>query len=329
MSRPSADDPSKYEKTLRAYQLMTNTLAVGTGAKKIEDFVALLTWAIESEQPGFKQGDVIGIAAAAIGLGSSRSTVKQAVDRLRRQGLVSLEMPKSPYRIVSQTAVFHPDWLASATISATNQLSDHGGSSVIAKPLWIELHDGSAYAKLLKDALHETADQAIKESLLHPEGRKRWYTERLLVFRRIRVLGNQKSRCAWLHEVTFLALPPSIEQEVEERITELSKAGIRMMSLSTLLGSLAVKQLTSGRTHIGIGSLHATLRKHLLQLAKRYDIDTSALTGTARKPATLLRWEYGHFAARPAGLVAFSICHEDPAQIHLFARDLDFVNPTL
>jgi hypothetical protein len=68
MARPTTDDPAKYDRALRAYQLATHKAGVGTGAKRVEDFTALLSWAIEREQPGFQAGDVIGVAAAAIGL---------------------------------------------------------------------------------------------------------------------------------------------------------------------------------------------------------------------------------------------------------------------
>lgn len=102
-----------------------------------------------------------------------------------------------------------------------------------------------------------------------------------------------------------------------------------MVSLGSLLSCAAVKQLTNGRTRISVGSIAQPWRKDLIALAKRYDIDAMTLLGRARQPPALLRWEYGHFAAKPVGLVAFSICHEDPEQIHLFARDLNLVNPSV
>ncbi len=327
MSRPTTDDPNKYEKVLRAYQLATHKVGVGTGAKKIEDFTALLSWAIAQAQPGFQEGDVLGIAAAATGLRSSRSTMNQVVDRLLRQGLVMLETSKSPYRIVSKTPVLHPDWLASATISATSQLQEHGGSSIIDKPLWIGIEEASSYAAPLREALAATSDKAVKASLATSECQKRWYHARILVFRRLRFLRKNGTQLGWLHEVTYMALPPTLEHEVEQRIHYLIEKQIRMVSLGSLLSFAAVNQLTNGRTRIGVGTIDPSWRKDLQTLAKRYDIDVTALLGRARQPPPLLRWEYGHFAAKPVGLVAFSICHEDPAQIHLFARDLNLVNP--
>lgn len=327
MARPSTDDSTKYDRALRAYQLATHSAGVGTGTKKIADFAALFTWAIANEQPGFREGDTIGIASAAVGLQSSRSTINQAVDRLLRQGLVMLDRPKSPYRIVSRTPVLHPDWLASATISATGQLKEQGGASVIDKPLWIHISDGSAYAEPLRDALAATSDKAIKASLTTPECRQRWYQARVLVFRRLRFLSRAGKPHGWLHELTYMALPPEVEHEVEERIRYLIEKRIRMVSLGSLLSFAAVKQLTNGRTRIGIGTIPQPLSPDLVALGKQHSIDVSSLQGTARKPVTLLRWEYGHFAAKPVGLVAFSICWEDPAQINLFARDLNLVNP--
>jgi biotin operon repressor len=328
MSRPSQDDPVKYDKALRAYQLATHKSGVGTGAKKIEDFAELFSWAIAQAQPGFQEGEVIGIAAAAEGLRSSRSTINQAVDRLLRQGLVVLETPKSPYRIVSRAPVLHPDWLASATISATSPLKEQGGASVIAEPLWIQIDDNSAYAEPLRQALSVTSDKAIKASLATPECRQRWYQARVLVFRRLRFMQHEEAQRGWLHEVTYIALPPEVEHEVEERIHYLREKNIRMVSLSSLLSFAAIKQLTNGRTRIALGSIDHAWSKDLTTLARQHEIDVSPLLGSPRKPAPLLRWEYGHFAAKPVGLVAFSICHEDPAQIHLFARDLNLVNPT-
>ena len=38
MSRPTTDDPTKYEHALREYQLATRNFALGTGVKKIDDF---------------------------------------------------------------------------------------------------------------------------------------------------------------------------------------------------------------------------------------------------------------------------------------------------
>lgn len=327
MARPSTDDSSKYDHALRAYQLATHTSGVGTGTKKIADFAALLGWAIANEQPGFQEGDTIGIASAAVGLGSSRSTINQAVDRLLRQGLVMLERPKSPYRIVSRTPVLHPDWLASATISATGQLKEQGGASVIDKPLWIHIDDGSIYAEPLREALSTTSDKAIKASLASSECRQRWYQARVLVFRRLRFLLHEKKQRGWLHELTYIALPPTVEREVEERIRYLIEKRIRMVSLGSLLSFAAIKQLTNGRTRIGIGTIPQSLSPDLVALGKQHSIDVSSLLGSPRKPATVLQWEYGHFAAKPVGLIAFSICREDPAQIHLFARDLNLVNP--
>ena len=327
MARPSSDDSTKYETALRAYQLATHTSGVGTGAKKIADFAALLSWAIANEQPGFREGDTIGIASAAMGLQSSRSTINQAVDRLLRQGLVMLERPKSPYRIVSRTPVLHPDWLASTTISATGQLKEHGGASVIDQPLWIQINDGSTYAEPLREALATTSDKAIKASLATGECRQRWYQARVLVFRRLRFLLRDDKPRGWLHELTYIALPPEVEYEVEERIRYLIEKRIRMVSLGSMLSFDAVKQLTNGRTRISIGTITQPLSQDLVDLGKQHSIDISSLLGPARKPTALLRWEYGHFAAKPVGLVAFSICHEDPSQIHLFARDLNLVNP--
>lgn len=327
MARPSTDDSSKYESALRAYQLATQTAGVGSGTKKIADFAALLTWAIANEQPGFQEGDAIGIASAAVGLQSSRSTINQAVDRLLRQGLVMLERPKSPYRIVSRTPVLHPDWLASATISATGQLKEQGGASVIDKPLWLHIDDGSTYAAPLREALAATSDKAIKASLTTQECRQRWYQARVLVFRRLRFLSRSGKPHAWLHELTYMALPPAVEKEVEERIRYLIEKRIRMVSLGSLLSFDAVKQLTNGRTRIGLGSISKPLSHDVTALGKQHAIEVSALLGEGRKPATLLRWEYGHFAAKPVGLIAFSICWEDPAQINLYARDLNLVNP--
>lgn len=327
MARPSTDDSSKYDNALRAYQLATHTSGVGTGTKKIGDFAALLEWAIANEQPGFREGDTIGIASAAIGLQSSRSTINQAVDRLLRKGLVMLERPKSPYRIVSRTPVLHPDWLASTTISATGQLKEQGGASVVDKPLWIHIADGSAYAEPLREALATTSDKAIKASLATEECRQRWYQARVLVFRRLRFLPRAGKQHGWLYELTYMALPPVVEHEVEERIRYLIEKCIRMVSLGSLLSFAAVKQLTNGRTRIGIGSIPPLLGQDLSALGKQDGIDVSALLGSARKPASLLRWEYGHFAAKPVGLIALSICLEDPAQIHLYSRDLNLVNP--
>jgi hypothetical protein len=328
MSRPPTDDPAKFAAVLRAYQLATQQSGVGTGAKKIEDFTALLSWAIAHEQPGFRVGDVLGVAAAAAGLKSSRSTINLAVERLLRQGLVMLETPKSPYRIVSKSPVLHPDWLASATISATSQLKERGGASVIDEPKWISIDDGSEYAEPLREALASTSDKAVKSSLTNRECRQRWFQARLLVMRRLRFLRFDGEPQGWLHEVTYMALPPEVEHEVEERIRYLLKNEIRMVSLGSLLSFAAVKQLTNGRTRISVGSIAQAWRKDALSLAKRYGIDAGALLGRARQPLPLLRWEYGHFAAKPVGLVAFSICHEDPSQIHLFARDLNLVNPS-
>jgi len=328
MARPTADDPAKYEKVLRAYQLATHQAGVGTGAKKIEDFTALLSWAVAKEQPGFQSGDVIGVAAAAAGLKSSRSTLNQAIDRLLRQGLVMQETPKSPYRIVSRTPLLHPVWLASATISATRQLKERGGASVIAEPTWIALDDAGEYAEPLRLALAATSDRAIKASLATAECRRRWFHSRILVFRRLRFLRRDKQQQGWLHEVTYMALPAELEPEVEERIRYLIDQDIRMVSLGSLLSFDSVKQLTNGRTRILVGQIESRWRKDLLALARRYEVEASSLVGRARQPPTLLRWEYGHFAAKPVGLVAFSICHEDPTQIHLFARDLDLVNPS-
>lgn len=148
-----------------------------------------------------------------------------------------------------------------------------------------------------------------------------------MVFRRLRFLSRSGKPHAWLHELTYMALPPEVEKEVEERIRYLIEKRIRMVSLGSLLSFAAVKQLTNGRTRIGLGSVPKSLGHDVTALGKQHSIDVSALLHDARKPAMLLRWEYGHFAAKPVGLIAFSICWEDPAQINLYARDLNLVNP--
>jgi len=65
MSRPTTDDPTKYEHALREYQLATRNFALGTGVKKIDDFTLLLSWAIAQQRPGFQEGDVLGVARLA------------------------------------------------------------------------------------------------------------------------------------------------------------------------------------------------------------------------------------------------------------------------
>lgn len=329
MSRPTTDDPTKYEHALREYQLATRNFALGTGVKKIDDFTLLLSWAIAQQRPGFQEGDVLGVAAAATGLHSSRSTMKQVVAQLMGRGLLVLEAPKSPYRIVSRTPVLHPNWLASATISATKELKRRGGESVIDEPLWIKLMDRTEYATLLKEALSASTDRAILASLRQAECKKRWHQARILVFRRLRFLLHDGMRRSWLHEVTYLALPASVEREVEERIRYLIDHKIHLVSLGSLLNLAEVKQLTNGRTCIGTGTIPRSVRPDMLTLAARYQIDVGKLLDTTDHSPSLLRWEYGHFAAKPVGLIAFSICHEDPTHIRLFAKDLDLVESTV
>ena len=98
--------------------------------------------------------------------------------------------------------------------------------------------------KPLREALSATTDKAIKASLATEACRQRWYQARVMVFRRLRFLSRSGKPHAWLHELTYMALPPEVEKEVEERIRYLIEKRIRMVSLGSLLSFAASMGIT-------------------------------------------------------------------------------------
>lgn len=326
MARPKIDDPAKYTKALRAHRLAAPQAIAVSGPRRIEECAEVIAWAIAEGLAGFAEGETVGVAAAAEGLGASRSTVARAVERLRSQGQLIAETPKSPYVITARRPVIDPQWLASVPISATQQLREDGGASILDEPRVLRRTSRDPYAALLRHALARTSDVAVHRSLDLDACRARW-DEDLGLFRRLRFRTRGGKRRAWLYEATFLALPPALWARTEDNLRFLLQRETPLVSLSNVLPQDEVKQLVNGPTRIALGAIPDELRPDVRQLAKRHKLDLSLLLPPRSPAPTLLRWEYGHFATIPTGLITFSICFMDPELVHVYAKELHVQRP--
>ncbi len=100
----SGDDPAKYAEAYDLFRLTESSAASGQTA--IVEIAAFLTWAISTRQSRFVAGERIVVGALAKGVERSRNTAAGALGHLVALGMVVQDKPKSPYRIVSDQAIF-------------------------------------------------------------------------------------------------------------------------------------------------------------------------------------------------------------------------------
>lgn len=314
MPRQREDDAAKYVEAARIWSL--NNQATPEGREtKVERFARLLEWAIAEGLPGFEVGGVIGVAAAAEGLATSRSTLASSMEHLVAHGLV-IEQPKSPYRIVSRTPILPPpEELFARPFSMTRELDDREltSESLLAPLARVDLDDpGHADVALLRAALAASPDVAVQrraDDLATGTGH---------VFRRLRRLAGDPQR-NFLIETTFLALPDTVATALAAQIEDSIRYGIKDISLGRLLALTEVRGLVNGRTLCTIDQPPSHLADAARAIVGAEDSgDTPLFDG---RP--LLRWEYALFATDPADFLSFSVCFVDPRAVHVFIREMD------
>ena len=297
----------------------------------------VLRHAIESQLDGFRVGDVIGVAVAAEGLGTSRATLGQSIDPLVAEGFLAAESRNAPYRIVSARPLLPPPQAQiGKTVSITKETAGQGGkSAMLARMLPVGPGadvgaEDDFFRALLTESLQNSWDQAITGALLDPASRKRWFDSDLYAFFRVRHIprGAPPRRKAWLAEISYVAVSDENKDRIEGRLAGSTGGAREQASLPRYLELIAkFKGLTGGRSRLRVDSLPPEVVNQVRTLTAPTRLDLSPLVGETPDTGPLpplLRWEYGHFALEPPGLVLYTICWLDPEVVQVYIREYGF-----
>lgn len=339
MPRPISETSDKYRKLKKTYDFyMLGRSAELKKLKAAEVAATILEWAIEREQKGFLQGETIGVAAAAEGLGTSRSAVTEAMKILLHKGIVEVETDKSPYVIRSTQPVLPADDARYAgPTSITGQLADIEDALQFVLPL-VEIEttqNTSQYTNFLYSNLITASDPEVRtrafdhwldrkatEAELNPKDKSLCLSETaqtmsLVFFRRVRAITQK----VWALESTFLLLPKPESVTNMKDFIEQYRPYPNEVSLVGLLEHPSVGQLKgviAGRLRFSAETVPRFLIKDFKGADYEPDIDFEEFLNKK----TLIAWRSGLFIAESPYLLGVTIIYADPDQFGLYSRDM-------
>lgn len=334
MPRKKEDDAAKYAEASEHYDLNEGGGAL-RGVSQVDRVHTLLLHAIENQLPGFRiaEGAVIGVAHAAEGLKTSRTTINQAIDRLVARGYLA-EARNAPYRIVSDQAQLPPpDQLILTEISLTQTLRKLGGSAAVERRLTRVPPDRKdPFRRILDDGLESTWDNAVRKEFDEGGERlKRWRDEDVYAFFRLRHLPRQlvDEPRGWLVEIGYLSVEPDAADAISEALSELPRPGSAHVNLRKYLERKGdVEGVTGGMSRLRVEPIPLEVIERVENLPGIGAVDPSPVVGRGKKgdPARerpcLLRWEYPFFAREPRpGMVAYFVCYLNPEIVQIYIRE--------
>lgn len=330
MPRPREDHPGKYVEAQRFFRLHHPDVPLDA-LGQVERCTEVIRRAIEAELEGFRveEAGVVGVAAAAEGLDTSRTTVTQALEALAAQGYLE-ERRNAPYRIVSRRAVLPAaEFLAPDDMSLTRQLAADGGESLYERALFRVRPDraGDPFRRLLDEALESTWDGGVVGALQDPAVRADWMDRDLFGLFRLRHIRPERQRRprAWLVEVTWLRLSDEAAARIDAELGRAAQ-GSRYLAVENYLLEVGdVRGMVAGRNRLRVGAVPEELAARAQGLPGIERLDTTRLLGTrdegsAGARPTVLRWDYPYFSRTPAGMCTYSVCYLDPECVQFFVR---------
>ncbi len=306
MPREAATDTEKYALARVEYQRSIPRDHSRTNTEYLAD---LLSWAIEKGFPGFEVGKDIGIAFAAPGFGTSRTSVAKAVQKLVNTGQLVVRKPKSPYRIVSKRPVISEEALPGKSYSPQIAAQEDVGDLVA--PLE-RLGRGADAPDELLQYFRDTRSEIESRfgSVPELEGETRPTTH--LVRARFHWDGGESSEpIIWWLESTLISLPTDHTEALEKAIAECRVNKRRFFSLYTYLYNLEVdpkRQIQQGSIFTDDDLVHSSKIPRFLSTRAKALIDSPYLQmPAARVPdETMIRLSFRLQAPPPAAIFGIS-----------------------
>ena len=317
-----AQSSDKYREQFNFYQIAKPPLRKGGPAggpsSKVKEIEEFLRWAIEKARPGFEEGETIGVAAAASGVGASRATVGHAIDGLVKLGMLEARS-KAPYLVISRTPRLDESVrLGGQTMSIATALrgraKDHFDQLI---PVG-ESRKPSRLRKFIEEQIDITpgAPKAIS-------GKSRWRRnqDEVLAFRRLRVAN--KSRRPFLFEVSFICIDPRSAEGVSRQLEAIRELGAESLSMFALLEQGAgIRGFVAGRTRLTISPVEDSTRFLLDELEE--GIPGGAARASFASDKHLLKWSYGIFVpSQEDPLVILATAYVDTDELSVFVKTLE------